>query len=298
MNLSSSLFDIGHYGLTKQKRKKMKKIYAYIFTFIMAVSSAYAENITVLTAGKPGGSFFARANMYKDVLTKMGYTVNLENIGDATEATKYLIKAKNELVIMPYSANQVPRTGLDISKNNFVLVEYSSPNYWCQSNESVGKNKLKVGMGHHLPTASSEALFEKLGIEVVFLKYKNSGAVYNALTSGDVDATFTSQGPSMKIVKNGQGTCFAQTQKGTINGVPSIFDIVKDKKLPYLVDVTLVISNQPSDKLRNTLLEVNKDALFTEWRAKRGDAEITDRDVKEELEMAVQSATVWKQAKE
>ena len=57
----------------------------------------------------------------------------------------------------------------------------------------------------------------------------------------------------------------------------------------------MVISNKPSDKLRNILLEANNDTLFKEWRSKKGISEISSRASKnDELKTSVQIQEAWK----
>ena len=271
----------------------MKKIYQLIIATMFLMSTASAETFVVIPGSKPGGSFFDRANLYKDVLTKMGHTVKFENISNGLEGTKYLKNSK-DVVIMVYAGNQPSQTGYDISKKNFVMNEYMSPYFLCQSNESKDKTVLKVGLVKNMTTEFTDEIFKKLGKETVYLRYKNSGDLYNAITAGDIDATFTGQGPSLKLVKNNQGSCIAQTFKDTVEGVPSVYEVIKTKTV-FPADISLVISNKPSDKLRNILLEANNDPLFKEWRSKKGISEISSRASKnDELKTSVQIQEAWK----
>ena len=274
----------------------MKKIYLFLLSTILLMTSALAESITVVPGGKPGGSSFARATMYKEVLTKMGHDVKFENISSTKEGAKYLEKTRGkETVIMMYPTNQPSQIGYDITENNFVLKEYFAPYFWCQSNEAVDKDVLKVGLDKNMNQKFSDKLFGTLGKEVIYLRYKNSGALYNAITAGDIDAMFTNQGKSLKLVKNNQGSCIANTSSEVIHDIPSVYTIVKDgTKFPVMEYP--VISNNTSEKLRSILIEANKDELFVQWRASKGLPEIVGQDTRqEELRLAMEGQELWKQ---
>jgi hypothetical protein len=278
-----------------KKEKHMKKIYIFLMTSILLMSSALAESITIIPGSKPGGSNFTRATMYQEVLQKMGHTVKFENITTLTEATKYLEDRRGkENVILPYPSNQPAQIGYYISDNNFILNEYSAPYYWCQSTASLDKNKLIIGLDKNMNQKFSDKLFAKLGKEVVYLRYKNSGDLYNAITSGDIDVMFTNQVVSLKLVNNNQGTCIANTDEETANGVPSIYTIVKDGTKFPVMDYP-IISNNTSNNLRNILLEANKDPIFTSWRQKGGLAEIVGKKTrKNELKIIEVRQHLWK----
>lgn len=274
--------------------------------FVVVVTAVYlvikpkaalvtTETITIIPAGKPGGSSFSRATMYQEVLKKKGYTVKFENISAVTEATKYLENTRGkENVIIMFPSNQPAQTGYFISEKNFVLREYSAPYYWCMSNEATGKDKLIVGLDKNMNQKFSDALFKKLGKEVVYLRYKNSGALYNAVTSGDIDVMFTNQGKSLKLVGNNIGSCIANTSKETTHGVSSVYTIV-DNGLAFPVMDYNVLSNNTSAKLRELLLEVNKDAVFISWRQKRGLTEIVGTKSRQEaLTIVEEGQHAWK----
>ena len=144
----------------------MKKLIVLV-TLLFATAS-YAEEITIVPAGKPGGSSFARATMYQEVLKKNGHSVKFENISAMTEATKYLEKTRGkENVIIMFASNQPAQMGYFITKKNFVLREYSAPYYWCMSNEAKGKDKLIVGLDKNMNQKFSDAVFKKLGNQPV-----------------------------------------------------------------------------------------------------------------------------------
>jgi len=246
----------------------MKKITIALLSVVLYMSTALAESITIIPGGKPGGSFNARATLYKDILEKKGFEINFENITNAREGVKYLQNSK-DTVIQMFAVNQPSQIGYDITKDNFVLVEYMTPYYWCQSNASMNNDELKVGLVKNMNTTFSDQLFAKLGKKVVYLRYKNSGTLYNAFTAGDVDVQFTSQSRSFKVIKNNQGKCIANTYKQTVEQIPSVYDIVNTKTV-FPGDASIVISNNASKKLRNILLEANKDADFIAWKKKRG----------------------------
>lgn len=271
----------------------MKKLIVLV-TLLFATAS-YAEEITIVPAGKPGGSSFARATMYQEVLKKNGHSVKFENISAMTEATKYLEKTRGkENVIIMFASNQPAQMGYFITKKNFVLREYSAPYYWCMSNEAKGKDKLIVGLDKNMNQKFSDAVFKKLGKEVVYLRYKNSGALYNAITGGDIDVMFTNQGKSLKLVGNKLGSCIANTSKETTHGVKSVYTIV-DNGLAFPVMDYPIISNNTSDKFRELLLETNKDSVFKSWRQKRKLTEIVGAlPRKEELKIVEEGQHYWK----
>ena len=273
----------------------MKKIYIFLMSTILLMSSALAESITIIPGGKPGGSSFHRATMYQEVLQKMGHTVKFENISAMTEATKYLEDRRGkENVIIMFASNQPAQMGYYISDNNFVFNEYSAPYYWCQSTASLDKKKLIVGLDKNMNQKFSDKLFAKLGKEVVYLRYKGSGDLYNAVTGGDIDVMFTNQVQSLKLVENKQGTCIANTDEETANGVPSIYSIVKDGTKFPVMDYPIV-SNNTSDKFRKILLEANKDPIFTSWRQKGGLVEIVGKKSrKSELKVVEVRQHLWK----
>ena len=262
---------------------------------ILLMSSALAESITIIPGGKPGGSSFHRATMYQEVLQKMGHTVKFENISAMTEATKYLEDRRGkENVIIMFASNQPAQMGYYISNNNFVFNEYSAPYYWCQSTASLDKKKLIVGLDKNMNQKFSDKLFAKLGKEVVYLRYKGSGDLYNAITGGDIDVMFTNQVKSIQLMENKQGTCIANTDEGTANGVPSIYTIVKDGTKFPVMDYPIV-SNNTSDKFRKILLEANKDPIFTSWRQKGGLIEIVGKKSrKSELKVVEVRQHLWK----
>ena len=73
-----------------------------------------------------------------------------------------------------------------------------------------------------------------------------------------------------------------------------MYDIV-DTKTVFPGDATVVISNKTSEKLRNILLEVNKDADFIAWRNKRGVPDDTGKNSWEaELKIVDQLQQSWK----
>ena len=272
----------------------MKNIMLTILSVIMLISTAMAESITVVPGGKPGGSNFDRANLYKDVLTKMGHIVKFENISSTLESTKYLEKNKSETVIIMYAGNQPAQIGYHITDKNFILNEYTAPYFWCQSASTTFKDKLIVGLDKNMNQGFSDQLFKSLGKEVVYLKYKNSGDLYNAITAGDIDVMFTSQSASVKFLKNNQGNCLANTSDITVEDIPSIYTIVKTKQLFPVMDY-VVLSNKPSSQLREILLQANKDASFIEWRSKKGLIEIVRTNSrKNELKIVSVRQELWK----
>ena len=272
----------------------MKNIMLTILSVIMLISTAMAESITVVPGGKPGGSNFDRANLYKDVLTKMGHTVKFENISSTLESTKYLEKNTSETVIIMYAGNQPAQIGYHITDKNFILNEYTAPYFWCQSASSQSKDKLIVGLDKNMNQRFSDRLFKSLGKEVIYLKYKNSGDLYNAITAGDIDVMFTSQSASVKFIKNNQGSCLANTSDVTVENVPSVYTIVKTKELFPVMDY-VVLSNKPSNQLREILLQANKDSSFVEWRNKKGLTEIVGTNSrKNELKIVSARQELWK----
>jgi len=277
----------------KRTEKNMRQLIVLV-TLLFATAS-YAEEITIVPAGKPGGSSFTRATMYQEVLKKNGHSVKFENISAMTEATKYLEKTRGkENVIIMFASNQPAQMGYFITKKNFVLREYSAPYYWCMSNEAKGKDKLIVGLDKNMNQKFSDAVFKKLGKEVVYLRYKNSGALYNAITGGDIDAMFTNQGKSLKLVGNNLGSCIANTSKETMHGVKSVYTIV-DNGLAFPVMDYPIISNNTSDEFRELLLETNKDSVFKSWRQKRKLTEIVGAlPRKEELKIVEEGQHNWK----
>lgn len=276
--------------------KKIKKnmLCTFILVF-MLIPQLYAETITIVPAGQPGGNQFTRANLYKDVLTKMGHSVVFENIPNTLEGSKYLENnvGKDKTVIMMYTGNAPSQIGYNITDKNFVLTELEEPQYWCQSNVSKDKQKLNVGLVKNMNSEFSDELFKKLGKETVYLRYKNSGDLYNAITSGDIDVMFTNQSQSLKLIENNQGICIANTSIDDHIGIPSIYKVIDTKKV-FPGNVLIVISNNPSSKLRNLLIEANKDPLFTEWRTKRKYSEISNRSRKKELSFALKTQELWK----
>jgi len=272
----------------------MKNIILAILSVFMLISTAIAESITIVPGGKPGGSNFDRANLYKDVLTKMGHTVKFENIPSTLESTKYLEKNKSETVIIMYAGNQPAQIGYYITDKNFVLSEYTAPYFWCQSASSTSKDKLIVGLDKNMNQKFSDQLFKSMGKRVVYLKYKNSGDLYNAITAGDIDVMFTSQSASVKFIKNNQGSCLANTSDVTVENIPSIYNRVKTKELFPVMDY-VVLSNKPTDQLRTILLQANQDASFVEWRNKKGLAEIAGKNSrKNELKIVKARQELWK----
>lgn len=273
----------------------MKKTLLVVGLVLMFVSNVFAESITIIPGGKAGGSSFHRATMYQEVLEKMGHDVKFKNIASMREATKYLEDTRGkENVIIMFSGNQPAQMGYYITKDNFVLHEYAAPYYWCMSNDAKDKTKLKVGLDKNMNQKFSDALFNALGKEVVYLRYKGSGSLYKAVTGGDIDVMFTNQVKSLTLVGNKLGTCIANTSKSTQHSIPSIYTIV-DNSLAFPVMDYPIVSNNTTDEFRNLLLEANKDSIFMSWRKKGGLNEIVGTKSKDDaFKLVEERQHYWK----
>lgn len=224
----------------------MKKI-ILILMLSMMMSISSAETITILNNGKPGGSFHARTQMYKDGLLEMGYEVKYENIGKIAQAVE-IFKETDKPTIMVYSTNQSYTQDLFHNEDNLILIEYEQPMWICKSNNAKNKkNNLTVAHGKGYDT---DLLLNALGTDIVLIPYKNSSAILNGILAGDVDIAVNNQGSSIKYAASGQGVC-----------APA-------EELPVM-QATLIGTNVDVEKLRQATLIIVNSPAFVEYHTKR-----------------------------
>ena len=97
---------------------------------LLFVNTSYADHIdsiTIINNGKPGGSFNARTQLYKQGLEDKGYHVDYLDVGKISQAVK-MFKESIDPTIMVYANNQVFKQDLFHTDQNFVLLEF------CKSN--------------------------------------------------------------------------------------------------------------------------------------------------------------------
>ena len=99
----------------------------------------------------------------------------------------------------------------DIERRDSIFV--SGINYPDdRAKKNIEGIELVASICHYQGTFENSLFGIPASKKVVYLRYKNSGALYNAFTAGDVDVQFTSQSRSFKVVKNNQGKCIAKYQ--------------------------------------------------------------------------------------
>lgn len=248
----------------------MKTILLTLIMLLFA-SNSFAERITILNNGKPGGSFNARTQMYKDGLEAQGFDVIYENVGKISQAVK-IFKETNKPTIMVYSTNQSYTQDLFHTKDNLILLEYEQPMWVCKANTAIGKqSQLTVAHGKGYDTG---LLSEILGSGIVLIPYKNSSAILNGMLAGDVDVAVNNQGKSLKYAASGQGKC-----------QPS-------KDLPVM-QATVIGTNVDVKTLRQAVLGVVESPQFVEYLTKR---QLTRPNVDRlsELELINQKQKGWK----
>lgn len=210
-------------------------------------SVSLAETITILNNGKPGGSFNARSQLYKEGLEARGYVVNYESIGKIGQAIK-IFRETIEPTIMVYSTNQVYKQNLFHDINNFIILEYEQPMWICRTFHSVDKQgSITVAHGKGYDT---NIIKQALGNNIVLVPYKNSGSILKGILAKDVDAAVNNQGKSLKYVNSGQGTC-------------------KPSDILPVMQATVIGKNINVDQLREVILSITNDDKFVQYHRVR-----------------------------
>lgn len=246
----------------------MKKLIIVLLTLLFTTVS-YAETITIINSGKAGGSFNARTQIYKDGLIAKGYDINFENIGKLSQAVK-MFKETDKPTIMIYSNNVVYKQDLFHTKENFIILEYQQPLFFCQTNASKNKTDgLTVAHGKGYDTTMLTNVFAKLSKQVTLVPYKNSGAMLKGILGGDVDMMFNNQGKSLKFIKSGKGYCWGNTGTSETIGVPSVYDAYNiDSQLP-LMQATVIGTNIDVKTIREVIVEISNEDALTEYHTSR-----------------------------
>lgn len=249
----------------------MKKIVMTIMMLLFA-SVSFAETITLLGNAKPGGSFDARTQLYKAGLEAQGYSVDFENIGQITQASK-IFKQADKPTIMVW-ANMITYTqDLHHTADNLILLEYEQPMWICTTNKAKGKTgKLTVAYGKGY---DNKLLKQILGSDIVLVPYKNSSEILKGLLADDVDVAVNNQGKSLKYAASGQGTC-----------EPS-------EVLP-IAQATVIGTNVDVEKLRSSLMTVINSPEFVDYHTKRKLTRPNNLDRLGELDLINKKTPAWK----
>lgn len=252
----------------------------------MLSTSLMANEINVIVSGKPGGSFFARSQMYIESLQAKGYNVNVENIGNATQSA-VAFKKTNLPTVMVYANNQAALNNLPHTENNFILLEYQDSLFLCGSKNINDIKKIAYSKSH--PKSILTKILQDHGVpSAKMIPYRNSGAMLKAIMAGEVDAMINSQSKSLKYAKTNKGICHAQTSDKVVHGVKPFK--TKEKVLPILH--LTVIGKNLDQKSKEDVREISQNDKFKQWRAKRKILGIDDN-FDQQLQIVMKNEGIW-----
>ena len=215
---------------------------------LLFVNTSYADHIdsiTIINNGKPGGSFNARTQLYKQGLEDKGYHVDYLDVGKISQAVK-MFKESIDPTIMVYANNQVFKQDLFHTDQNFVLLEYQQPLYICSA-KKIFSDPVTVAHGKGY---DPDLIRSILGEDIVLVPYKNSGAMLKGILGGDVDMMINNQGKSLTYMESGEGTCEASD------------------KLPTM-QATVIARNVHIQEIRELLLHITLTDNFVDYHVSR-----------------------------
>ena len=244
----------------------MTKLFAFAFALTVCTMT-FAQDITVLVNGKPGGTFFARSNFYAESLADLGYSVNVVDAKKSSAAAEQFNNT-DEPTMMVWMNALAPKRPVEATADNFVAIEYSAPLYLCavtgETANTVGAPNMYV----------MDPVLEMLP-DATVIPYKNTGAVLNAALAGEIDYAYINQGKAGKLRDAGYAC----------------------KPVPGVAQMAVVLAtNIDVDILRKDIISVQQSAEFVDWHTERNfNTDIRDTQ-DAELQTVNASEEQWKSA--
>ena len=154
----------------------MKTILTILFSLIFTTIS-YADQITLINNGKPGGSSDARTKLYHAGLIDIGYDVKYENIGQITQAVEFFDSVEGP-AMMVYVNMFANKQKIVHTSENYIALEYKQPLYFCSANDIDSlPREVTVAYGKSYNADTVANIIKATGRQATMIPYKNSSAV-------------------------------------------------------------------------------------------------------------------------
>lgn len=243
----------------------MKIIFTMLTLLFTTIS--FAQEITLINNGKPGGTFFTRTEMYAEELQKLGYKVTIVDRKQALQGARFF-NEYNGPAMMVWMDLFSPKEVLTASEENFVTLEYTASMYLCSIS---GKESGTVASGKAYVDSAVQAMGD-----FTIIKYKNSSAILNAALAKEVDFAYINASKGKKIMAAGY-PC---------------------KTVPEVQQTAYVVAkNIDLDQLRQDVETILQADRFTEWHARGGYSKEAKKSLKsDELQFVQDSELLWKSA--
>ena len=224
-------------------RKTIALFVAVLFSMATSSVSFAGEKILVIKSGSKSGSSAQRNNIYAEVLTGLGYEVELTTNMNNDLAIEMYKKAKGP-VILAWSDSLAGKFDLPFSQKEFVGIEYTELMYVCQIKDGADKSKGIVAIQRNSPSTP----VKKMGYKN-FVPYESSTKVANAGIAGEVDFVYVAGAGYTKMIELGK-TC------EEIKGIAQ--------------NAFTVAKGDDAEKLRKLYKTIVDSTQMQEWQKKRG----------------------------
>jgi len=234
----------------------------------MAISAvSFAQDITVLVNGSPGGTFFVRSNLYAEGLASLGYNVSVVDAKKNSAAAQQFINT-DQPTVMVWISPLAAKRPVEATEDNFIATEYTAPLMLCAI---TGNQSGTIGApGMYVMDPVLEMI-----PDATVIPYKNTGATLNAGLAGEIDFAYLNMGKAEKLVDAGY----------SCEPVPGVAQIA-----------TLLGTNVDIEQLRKVIVNIQQSPKFAEWLTEQKfNTDVRDtRDA--EVEAVNTSEEQWKSA--
>lgn len=234
-----------------------------MLSIVMALSTAsVASDLTIITAGKPGGTFDVRSSMYADALNAQGLSVDQTKNLSAQVASKTFADSE-QAVLMVWIDSLAPVVELDINES-FVALEYTSPMFLCQKTTD---SATVVGYPKIYPLWPMRELgFKNL------IPYKNSGETLNAAIAGEINTVYINQKVALKLEEIG----------------------FKCDQLENITQTAFVVAKNIDKQLvRQAVIQAQKSNDFIKWQEKYNLNTVEHNSYSDDLTQALDAQNKW-----
>ena len=248
-----------------------------IATFILSITPAFADNLTILNTGSDSGSWASITTaLSADLATN--YTINYQNPGRACIAINVNLPTISGPVLLPWG-NDLEAAGRDgagcvtLKVLPEQIVAYAaSPLFTCHMKDiDITKDSGKVG--YSTPTYVYSRVLDAINSSFHTthkgVSYNGSGDARAALLSGEIDYALLTEKHANKVIKEG-GICDNNTSAEGANTLisknPSNNDLVAEF-------TTILVAGNTDVKSLKTLVKAaydNKDSAFGKFTGSTG----------------------------
>lgn len=239
----------------------MKKI--LILFFMLVHSYVFADSISLIISGKPGGTFHTRSMLMHDALVELGYDVNLVNAGNLSVSAQ-IFNTTSDPVIMPWIDSANVKENLQPDATTWGILEYRSPIIFCSKKyKDFNNNKITIGYSASWPSQIFDNLQYASQKEVKSIPYRNSGDLVLSLISDDVDYVAISLSQMNQMPQN---SCFAVTNREPVQGIDPLDKLLPNFDYNYINQHAYWLQkNTDVDIVRSLLLDAIKTPAYKDW---------------------------------